>query len=187
MRVLPQSDEELIRRCLKGQGKAQRLLYERYAAQMFSLCRRYLPAKEDAEEVLSNGFLKVFEKLGQYRGEGPLGAWIQRLMVREALNFLRYRKNYFAEQQVKDLSGKDTPKRENDTAEAEYLLWCIAQLPTGYRTVFNLYALEGYQHKEIAAMLNISESTSKSQLHKARQQLQAFLSQGGAHLKKVIK
>jgi RNA polymerase sigma-70 factor (ECF subfamily) len=141
---------------------------------MLAVCRRYTQSIEDAEEVLSNGFIKVFERIDQYRGEGALGGWIRQIMVREALNFVRYQKNLFVEaDESRDLSLAHSAFKEQH--EAEYLMRFIDQLPTGYQTVFNLYAIEGYGHKEIAEMLEISESTSKSQLRKARLQLQEKL------------
>ena len=176
VRNLPSSEKRLVKHCLRGDHEAQRELYDRYSGEMLSVCRRYTQSLEDAEEVLSNGFIKIFSRLDQYRGEGALGAWIRRIMVREALNFIRYKKNLFVEVEEERQSefGHSNVK---DHYDAEHLLRMINELPTGYRTVFNLYAIEGYNHREIGEMLEISENTSKSQLSKARRQLQQKLSE----------
>ncbi len=168
---LPNTDQRLVKQCLKGDAKAQREVYERYAAQMLSVCKRYLRSVEDAEEVLSNTFIKVFKKIDQYSGEGALGAWIRRIAVNEALNFMRYQKNLFVEMDTEN-HVEHSHSSFLEELNAEHLLLLIEELPVGYRTVFNLYAIEGYTHKEIGEMLNISDNTSKSQLSKARKQLQ---------------
>lgn len=141
---------------------------------MLSVCRRYVQSLEDAEEVLSNAFIKVFGKIDQYSGDGPLGAWIRRIMVNESLNFIRYRKNLFVEMEEENNTAFSHSGMQ-DQMDADHLLSLVAELPLGYRTVFNLYGIEGYSHKEIGEMLNISENTSKSQLSKARQHLQKKL------------
>lgn len=171
---LPTTEKKLIRQCCKGDGRAQRELYERFSGPMLSVCRRYVQTIEDAEEVLSNAFIKVFAKIDQYRGGGSLGGWIRRIMVNEALNFIRYRKNLFVEVEEENHRelAHENPSHQWD---AEHLMRMINELPLGYRTVFNLYAIEGYSHREIGEMLDISENTSKSQLSKARKQLQGQL------------
>lgn len=176
LRQLPTKEARLIKQCHNGQPQAQRELYERYAPQMLSLCRRYVQSLEDAEEVLSNAFIKVFRKLEQYSGEGAFGGWIRRIVINEALNFIKYRKNLFVEID-EERCGEESPLDTDNHWEAEHLLRLISELPLGYRTVFNLYAIEGFSHREIAAQLGISENTSKSQLSKARKHLQARLGQ----------
>lgn len=171
---LPSTEKRLVKQCLRGNHEAQKELYDRYAGEMLASCRRYTQNLEDAEEVLSNGFIKVFSRLDQYRGEGALGAWIRRIMVREALNFIRYQKNLFVEVE-EERSAEFGHSQVKEHYDAEHLMRMIDELPTGYRTVFNLFAIEGYNHKEIGEMLDISENTSKSQLSKARRQLQAKL------------
>ncbi len=173
---LPTSEQKLVKQCRRGNPRAQRELYERFAPQMLSICRRYLRSLEDAEEVLSNAFVKVFRKIEQYDGTGALGGWIRRIMINESLNFIRYHKNLFVEVEEEnhsDFSHQDLQEEMN----AEHLLKLIDELPLGYRTVFNLYAIEGYNHREIGEMLGISENTSKSQLSKARKQLQERIGQ----------
>ncbi len=168
---LPTNEEKLIKQCRRGNAKAQRELYHKYAAGMLSVCRRYVRSLEDAEEVLSNAFIKVFNKIDQYQGSGSLGGWIKRIMVNESLNYIRYQKNLFVEveeENHRSFSHQDV----NNKQDAEHLMRLIDALPLGYKTVFNLYAIEGYTHREIGEMLGISENTSKSQLSKARKALQ---------------
>lgn len=168
---LGNSEQQLIKKCLKGERKAQRALYDQYAGKMLGVCRRYVRSQYDAEEVLSNGFIKVFNKLEYYRNEGSFEGWIRKIMVREALNFLRSQKDFFDETEDANLERLE-PVAEQRELEAQDLMKLIDELPTGYRTVFNLFAIEGYSHQEIAYEMNISEGTSKSQLSKARKMLQ---------------
>lgn len=174
LRLNNTSDEKLVKLCRKGDGRGQRELYDKFAPQMLMVCRRYVKSMEDAEEVLSNAFIKVFKKIDQYSGQGALGGWIRRIMVNESLNFIRYQKNLFVEvdeERTMEMSHEEF----HDHLSAEHLMTIINDLPLGYKTVFNLYAIEGYTHKEIGEMLNISENTSKSQLSKARKSLQQKL------------
>lgn len=171
---LKTSEKKLVEQCRKGKTSAQRQLYQQFSAQMFGVCRRYVKTREDAEEVLSNGFVKVFKNLDRFRGEGALGAWIRSIMVREALNYIRYQKNIYDEvdeERQAEFGMDSTQEQYNE----EHLLQMITELPVGYQTVFNLYAIEGYNHREIGEMLEISENTSKSQLSKARKLLQQKL------------
>jgi RNA polymerase sigma-70 factor (ECF subfamily) len=172
---LPTNEKKLVKQCCRGKSSAQQELYQRFGGQMLSVCRRYTKSVEDAEEVLSNGFIKVFSKIDQYKGEGALGGWIRTIMVREALNFIRYQKNIFIEVENEDYQAEFGHQEELEALEAQHLLLLIDELPTGYKTVFNLYAIEGYNHREIGALLGVSENTSKSQLSKARKQLQQRL------------
>lgn len=173
---LPTTEQKLVKQCLKGDAKGQRELYERFAPQMLSLCRRYVRSLEDAEEVLSNAFVKVFRKIDQYKGDGPLGGWVHRIMVNESLNFIRYQKNLFVEVEEENHSSFSHQDVQEEI-DVEHLMTMINELPLGYRTVFNLYAIEGYAHKEIGEMLGIAENTSKSQLSKARKHLQERIGQ----------
>lgn len=174
---LPTSEQKLVKQCLRGDGRAQRELYDKFSPQMLTVCRRYVKSTEDAEEVLSNAFIKVFNKIDQYTGDGALGGWIRRIMVNESLNFIRYQKNLFVE--VEEENHSHFAHEElGDQIDADHLMALIDELPLGYKTVFNLYAIEGFGHKEIGDMLGVSENTSKSQLSKARKHLQNKLSQG---------
>jgi len=151
---------------------------------MLSVCHRYIRDRIEAEETMINGFCKVFEKLEQFKASGPFEAWLRKIMVNESLMYLRKNKPLFLEVQIEDVQIPD-----NDTHDqhlhADDLMKMIQQLPMGYRTVFNLYAIEGYSHKEIAKILQINENTSKSQLSRARKLLQFYLSKENP-LKKII-
>lgn len=168
------SEELLANWCLKGDRKSQKYLYETFSNPIFRLLMRYVRNDNDAQDLLVTGFTKVFEKIGEFefRGKGSLGKWIRRIMVNEALMFLRSKKESFY---LEDFDGRelvDIAKIESDLG-AEDIFSLILELPTGYRTVFNMHLIEGYSHKEIASTLGISVSTSKSQLNKARKQLQS--------------
>lgn len=161
--------QKLVRDCLKLKPEAQRQLYEHFAATMLGVCFRYTKSITDAEDVLQDGFVKVFRHLNQYRSQGELGAWIRRIMVHTALNYLKTNRKY-----QNDLMFDDMPLHPVSTddplvqLQAKELSELIRQLPTGYQTIFNLYAVEGYSHIEIAAMLGISDGTSRSQYARAR-------------------
>jgi len=171
------SETELLDRCRQNDPRAQRQLYERYAGKMLAVCRRYVRDADDAEDVLAQGFVKVFRYLHQYEGRGPLAGWIRRVMVHESLKFLRKRNPLTTSLEDDFVSRVATtaPTAETDLAAAD--LWSLLEeLPAGYRAVFNLYAVEGFSHPQIAEALGISEGTSKSQLFKARQMLQRQIS-----------
>lgn len=162
--------EYLLEPCRKGDKKAQHELYQRMAPVLMGICRRYLTRIEEAEEALSNAFIKILTKLDSYTGEGNFEGWMKRITVRECLSYLRRGKNPF------DLDWEGevvAPATYSDGAA--HLLLLVQALPVGYRTVFNLYAIEGYKHDEIAEMLDISVGTSKSQLSKARKLLKEQL------------
>lgn len=138
---------------------------------MLSVCRQYIPQLEQAEEAMCNGFLKVFQNLKDFREEGSFEGWIRRIMIREAISYLRKSgKMQFDSLDVHITTSASVPATSH--LEVGELQTLIDRLPDGYRTVFVLYAIEGYKHEEIAQMLSISPNTSKSQLHKARKQLQ---------------
>ena len=169
------TEEELIAACRTQDRLAQQALYDRYAPTMLGVARRYIQRVEDAEDVLVEAFFKVFHHLDTYTGEGSFEGWIRRIVVNEALMFLR-RKH--ALQQAAELDERlDVPvrSRASDQLEAQDILDLLDQLPTGYRTVFNLYVMEGYKHREIADLLGISINTSKSQLILAKKRLQELL------------
>lgn len=167
------SEPELLAACQRHDPRAQRLLYEKYASQMLAVCKRYVRDADDAEDVLAEGFVKVFRYLHQFEGRGALGAWIRRVMAHEALRFLR-RRGPLTTQLEDDFVARtavEPAAAEHDLAAAD--LWRLLDtLPAGYRAVFNLYAVEGFSHPQIAEVLGISEGTSKSQLFKARAMLQ---------------
>ncbi|SNC65030.1 RNA polymerase sigma-70 factor, ECF subfamily [Hymenobacter gelipurpurascens] len=167
------TDPELVAACLQGSAAAQEQLYQRFAPKMLAVCLRYLRHEFDAEDALARGFVKVFRGLGQFEGTGSLEGWVRRIMVREALNLLRRRESVTLSIEDCHLGHLATEMPGADVElQAADLLRLVQELPAGYRAVFNLCALEGYTHPEVAELLGISEGTSKSQLSKARAVLQ---------------
>jgi RNA polymerase sigma-70 factor (ECF subfamily) len=161
--------QKLIRDCLKGKLQAQRSLYELFAKEMLGICYRYTRSTKDAEDVLQEGFVKVFHNLAQYKNEGELGAWVRRIMVNTALNFLKRNRKYqqemyFTEEYLHPVVDDDPAIR----LQAKELADLIRQLPHGYQVIFNLHAVEGYSHVEIGELLGISDGTSRSQYLRAR-------------------
>lgn len=174
MRViqLHKNESKIIQRAAKQNREAQHVLYELHAPKMLSVCRYYVKDVHQAEEVMLNGFFKVFKHLNSYKHEGSFEGWIRRIMVREAISFLRQQKKveFSIEDQYMEHDYSNNIKTTIEVAEIQQV---IDSLPEGYRMVFVMYAIEGYKHHEIADLLKISEGTSKSQLFKARQMLQA--------------
>ena len=168
------TESELIAGCQRADSKAQKVLYERYASMMYGVCMRYLKNEMDAEEALLNGFMKIYQNIEKFEAKGSFEGWVRRIMVNEALGFLRKKEPLHLAIEDGFTQIADTGGADHDLNEGE-LLGMLHTLPAGYRAVFNLYAIEGYSHKEIADMLNITEGTSKSQLSKARAMLQRRL------------
>ena len=168
------NEKQLIRKAIKQDRAAQRMLYELHAPKMLSVCRYYIKDVHQAEEAMCNGFLKVFTHLHSYKGEGSFEGWIRRIMVRESISYLRsVKKLYFSEDG--DFETGDSVNNIKNELDVSHIQQLIDELPEGYRVVFVMYAIEGYKHQEIAKSLGISENTSKSQLFKARKLLQAKL------------
>ncbi len=168
------TEKELVKKCRRNDSKAQKVLYERYSAQMFGICRRYIPDEMEAEDVMIKGFYKAFTKMDQFKFEGDLGAWIRRIMVNEALMELRKKRNFNISLDNSNIQIGSDPQVEQ-TLASEEIIGLLDLLPVGYRTIFNLFAIEGYSHNEIAEKLNISVNTSKTQLLKARKRLREYL------------
>ena len=170
------TDEELVKGCVENKPLAQRTLYERFSRKMMGVCLRYADGRDEAEDILQNGFIKVFENIESFKGSGSLEGWIRKIMVNTALN--NYRQNKAGRLKV-DLDAVEymlpSDNQVSGTLDVKELMKTIQQLPAGFRTVFNLFAIEGYSHKEIAEQLNISEGTSKSQYSRARMYLQKAL------------
>lgn len=173
---LNMSDEELVKGCIEKKPLAQKTLYERFSRKMMGVCLRYSDDRDDAEDILQVGFIKIFENIQSFKGSGSLEGWIRRIIVNTALN--HYRQNRQSRENI-DLDSVDYMlDGGNHTAEslnAKELMAMIQKLPPGFRTVFNLFAIEGYSHKEIADQLEISEGTSKSQYARARAFLQRLI------------
>ena len=160
----------LVKDCLKGKPAAQKLLYEQFATPMLSICYRYTKSMADAEDVLQEGFVKVFFHLEQFKNQGELGGWIRRIMVTTAINYLKRNARYqtdlfFPEDHLHVVNNENHPELKMQARELADL---IRQLPPGYQTIFNLHAVEGYTHVEIGELLGISDGTSRSQYARAR-------------------
>ncbi len=149
-------------------------MYERFASQMYGVCMRYLKNEMDAEDALLNGFMKIYKNIDRFEAKGSFEGWVRRIMVNESLAFLRKKEPLHMGIDDSHIQVAGSGAADQDLAEGE-LLELLRTLPAGYRAVFNLYAIEGYGHKEIADMLGITEGTSKSQLSKARAMLQRRL------------
>jgi RNA polymerase sigma factor (sigma-70 family) len=165
-------ENELIEGCKKHDRHAQEALFQQFSGKMFALCCRYVMSKVEAEDVLVMAFTKIFERINQYKGEGSFEGWIRKVTVNESLSHLRKNKNMYLETDIEAADREPDYSQLESQLEAEDLLKMIDALPTGYRIVFNMYAIDGYSHKEIATHLGINENTSKSQLSRARALLQ---------------
>lgn len=162
-------DNTLVIECVKGNAKAQRMLFDKFASKMMAVCIRYANDTMDAEDVLQEGFVKVFGKLADFKMEGSLEGWIRRIMVNTSLDALRRNKRFQNDSKLEDVDFKiSSSELASDHLLAEDLLKMIQALPEGYKVIFNLFAIEGYSHKEIADLLGVSENTSKSQYSRAR-------------------
>lgn len=167
------SDQELVAACLKHHRKAQRELYDRFSPMMKGVCMRYASSEIEADDILQDSFIKVFKHLNGYKDNGKLGAWIRKITVNTAIEF--YRKRTTQTQHLNDLALEAETRGSIElfeTIDLEILQQEIQKLPDGFRVVFNLYAIEGYTHKEIGEKLGISIGTSKSQFSRAKKLLQ---------------
>ena len=170
------TDEELVTLCCKQDRKAQEMLFKMFSNRMLGVCSRYTDSIEEAEDILQEGFIKIFQKMDSFRNQGSLEGWIKRIMINTALDSFRKNKNlrYQIDIESIEYTASETPHVIGAMGVKE-LLKMIKTMPPGFRTVFNLYAIEGYTHKEIGDMLGITESTSKSQYSRARVFLQKLL------------
>jgi RNA polymerase sigma factor (sigma-70 family) len=170
------TDEQIIEGCIKGEALAQKYLYDKYVNKMMGVCLRYARDHEEAQDVLQDGFIKVFEKLKSYKGAGSLEGWVRRIFVNTSIDNHRKMK---AQRQNVDLDSVEYQLPSEgfilESLAARDLLKIVQVLPEGYRTVFNLYAIEGYSHKEIADMLKVSVNTSKSQYSRAKSHLRKLI------------
>lgn len=168
-------EKDLVNGCLRRDPTAQQQLFDLYSSKMYAICYRYVRHRMQAEDILIMGFTKVFDRIRQFNGEGSFEAWVRRIMINEALGYLRKNRSMYLETDLEQADGQPDYDRLQGQLEAEDLLKLIARLPPGYGLVFNLYAIDGYTHKEISEQLGISENTSKSQLSRARHYLQKLL------------
>ena len=162
-------EKTLVKECLKGSSIAQKELFEKYAPKMMFVCHRYLKETSEAEDALQEAFIKVFHSLAKYQHEGSFEGWIRRVVVNCCLDILRKRKQHVADRSLDDVDYMlSSSELASDKIEADDLLKLIHEMPKGYQAVFNLFAIEGYSHKEISELLGVSEDTSKSQYFRAR-------------------
>jgi RNA polymerase sigma-70 factor (ECF subfamily) len=168
---MPHSDQELLEGCIEGSRKMQEALYSKYSRAMYVICLRYTKTIQEAEDVLQESFIKVFNSLDKFKSQSTLGYWIKKIVINTALNFQRSKLYLYPMFDVEDINIAD---RDFTLSSFHYseLLEMIKDLPTGSQVIFNLYAIEGFKHNEIAKMLEISEGTSKSQYARAKQLLQ---------------
>lgn len=168
--------EELIARCKAGDREAHYKLYKLYSRAMFNVSYRILGSDEDAEDALQEAFISAFRSLESYRGDAAFGAWLKRIVVNKAINLLKKRKHEtIPDDENWDVAEQDVQAEYKEEFTVDRVRKAIGQLPDGYRAVLSLYLLEGYDHEEIAGILNISESTSKSQLNRAKSKLREIL------------
>ena len=177
MNIYPSEEDLIIAGCKKNEYWARKELYELYAPAMLGVCVRYVNDYEKAKDILHDGFIKVFTKIDTYSKEGAFGGWIRRIFVTTALEFLRKDRSW-RHTDIIDYEEKIEIVEASvmDKLSAEEILKCVSELPKGYQLVFNMYAIEGYSHVEIAKMLNINEGTSRSQFARAKQLLQNKIS-----------
>lgn len=170
------TEEAILHGCLQNNAAAQRALYEKYSSKMLVVCYRYAHNREDAEDMLQEGFIKVFSQIHTFENRGALEGWIRRIIIHTCINNLKKNKRF---QESVDLIHATTlqTREENipSIMQAKEVVECIRSLPIGYRTVLNLYAIEGFTHKEISEILDIEESTSRSQYTRAKAMLEEIL------------
>lgn len=170
------TEEMILQGCLKNNAVAQEALYNRFSPKMLGVCYRYAKNREDAEDMLQEGFMKVFSQIHQFRNDGALEGWIRRIMVHTCINILKKNKKFSDSVDIGHASEKYINENSIPSLlQVKEVVECIRLLPVGYRTVLNLYAIEGYSHREIGAILDIEESTSRSQYTRARALLEGIL------------
>ncbi len=171
------SEQELIKGCAKGDRAAQKALYDRYCRKMLVVCQRYARSTQEAEDILQEGFIKIFNSIKSFRGEARLETWITRIIINTALNAQRQKLYLMPMVDVLEINLPEEAEISLASFNLSELIAMVQALPDGCRVVFNLFAIEGYNHKEIAEMLNISEGTSKSQYSRAKSLLKLKLNQ----------
>ncbi len=170
------TEEAIFQGCLRNDAAAQRELYNRYSPKMLAVCYRFGHNREDAEDMLQEGFIKVFSQLHTFQNKGAFEGWIRRIIVHTCINNLKKNKRFNESVDIVYASSIQTREESVPSiVQAKQIVECIRMLPIGYRTVLNLYAIEGYSHKEISEMLDIEESTSRSQYTRAKQMLEDIL------------
>jgi len=169
------ADSDLIKGCIEGNRRSQEELYKRFSSKMYAVCMRYAGNSDDAQDMLQDGFVKVFKNLEKFRGEGSFEGWVRRIFVNTAIEHLRRKTQLVSIGEKEERTIPQNEKTAIDSLAEKDILALIQQLSPGYRTVFNMYVIEGYTHKDIGEILGISEGTSKSQLARARVILQQMV------------
>lgn len=170
-------DRSILKGCIKGESSAQRRLFDSYSRMMLGVCNRYASNIEEAEDIMQEGFVKIFLNIKEFKGDGSLVAWMRRIMINTSItHYHKMLKHRYHDDldEVKETKFEDHQWEESDFTSEE-LFGVIRRMPEGYRMVFNLFAVEGYKHREIAKILEIDENTSKSQYSRARRWLQERL------------
>ncbi|WP_285010818.1 RNA polymerase sigma factor [Pedobacter faecalis] len=168
MKLTQYTTEELLNGCRAGNRRVQEALYRQMSAKMLAVCMRYARDAMEAEDILQNGFIKIFQKIGEYRSDGAFEGWIRRIMVNTAIEHYRKNKRSMHIVSIEETTEQPSGNINLNNLGMQDLMKVIQKLADGYRMVFNMYAIEGYSHKEIAESLGISEGASKSQLSRAR-------------------
>lgn len=170
------TEEAILQGCLKNNAAAQKELYYKYSSKMLAVCYRYAHNREDAEDMLQEGFIKVFSQIHTFENRGALEGWIRRIVVHTCINVLKKNKRFNESVDIIHATGAQVREESIPSIiQAKEVVECIRLLPVGYKTVLNLYAIEGFSHKEIAGMLDIEESTSRSQYTRAKAMLEDIL------------
>jgi RNA polymerase sigma factor (sigma-70 family) len=169
------TEDLIIAGCLRNNPAAQRELYNRYAPKMLSVCYRFGQSREDAEDMLQEGFVKVFTQIHTFQNRGAFEGWIRRIMVHTCINILKKHKKFNDSVDIEQAVNMQVKESVPGIMQAKQVVECIRLLPVGYRTVLNLYAIDGYSHREIGEMLDIEESTSRSQYTRAKNMLEQVL------------
>ena len=169
-------EKQLIEGCVNGDRRAQKALYDKYSRRMMAVCLRYIKDMEDARDLLQEGFIKLYTNISKYSGDGSFDGWVRKIFVNCALERLRQNDILKNANDISDIDYADIPDESAVThLSSDDIMKYVRSLPNGFRTVFNLFAIEGYSHKEIGEKLNISESTSRSQYMRARKILQNMI------------
>ena len=181
-----ETHKEIVEACKRNERKAQFELYRLYSRSMYNICLRMLNSEHDAEDVLQHSFMDIYSKLDSFRYQSSIGAWIKRIVINNCINHCKKKRLQFGElnDNIHGLAEEEREVRV-DTYKVEYIKKAVRKLPDGYRIVFSLYAFEGYDHKEIGSIMNISEATSKSQYSRAKKKIKTIL-QDESHPFKLV-
>lgn len=171
------AQHDLVERCRRGDRNAQFALYHQYSTAMYNICLRMLYDRMEAEDALQNAFVDVFTKIDSFRGDSTIGAWIKRIVINTCINQIKKKKLLTSEWDEKYAEVPEEQESPEDYADLELVKSAIGQLPEGYRAVFTLYAMEGYDHKEIGQILGVTEATSKSQYARAKQKIREMVTE----------